>query len=72
MTDQNDNSLRALREIVHADPALQEQLFRLQDAAAFIGEVQRLAESRGLELDEENIRQAMRTAKMGWLERRLP
>lgn len=72
MTDRNDHALLRLHEIVQADHDLQQRLFGLQDAGDFIAEVQRLAASRGLELDEDEIRQVMRTAQMGWFERRLP
>lgn len=72
MTDRNDNALLRLREIVHADPDLQTQFFRLQDVGDFIAEVHRLAASCGLALDEEDIRQAMRIAQISWIERRLP
>lgn len=72
MTNPNDNALLRLHEIVRADPECQARLFSLQDADIFIAEIQRLAESNGLILDEDAIRQAMRFAQMRWIERRMP
>lgn len=72
MTDRNDNVLLRLHEIVQAEPDLQSRLFNLKDVGDFMTEVQRLAAAHEVELDEDSIRQAMRAAQMGWIERRLP
>lgn len=72
MTDRNDNALARLNGIVQDDPDLQERLFGLQDTGDFIAEVQRLAASSGLKLEEDAVKQAMRAAQISWIERTLP
>lgn len=72
MSDTDKNSLRTLQELVFADPALQARLFALTDANAFIAEVLLLAQSHGLPLCEETLRQALNTGRTAWRRRNPP
>lgn len=64
--------LGALRQRVHDDPALQAQLFALEDPVDFVAAVQRLASSIGYPLDQDVIVQAMDAGGRAWFERSLP
>lgn len=65
-------ALRALRQRVYDAPALQEQLFALNEAGPFIAEIQQLASTLGYELDGDAISEVMRCGSRAWFERRLP
>lgn len=70
MTDSGADSFPTLRQVVHDDPALQARLFGMIDANEFIAVVQQLAQSRGYTLQAEDVRQAMRTGRKSWSDRK--
>lgn len=72
MTDRRADIFPTLRQVVHDDPALQARLFALTDANAFIAAVQQLAQSQGCTLQAEDVRQAMRTGRKSWSDRKQP
>jgi hypothetical protein len=65
----DNNALREIRELVLADPALQERLRVTIDKADFTNAVVSLAEEQGLVLTEDDVVEAMRTGRKMWIER---
>lgn len=63
------SGLEAFRELVVADPQLQERLRAEADWPAFAGLAVRLAAERGITLTAEELAAARRATRRAWLER---
>lgn len=72
MIETNEDIFRALRQLVHEDPALQAHLFALAAPNEFLAAIQQLAQSLNYSLEDEELLQAMRAGRKTWIERNLP
>lgn len=72
MAGNSDEVVAAIRQVVHGDPTLQAHLFGLTENAAFIAAVCGLASSAGLELEADEVLQAMRAGRQAWSGRNRP
>lgn len=61
-----------LRQRVFADPAWQARLFALDDTDEFLVAVRQLAQSLGVYISDQEIRDALAAGQRAWFERRLP
>lgn len=64
-------ALDSLRQMVYADPALQERLFSIRDPENFLSALSHLAEARGQGIDQHEIRAASSEGRRAWIERNL-
>ncbi len=62
-------SFEAFRQLVLADPALHEPLREAGDWSGFAEAALRLSRELGCPVEEEDLREAEREARLGWLMR---
>lgn len=62
-------ALERLRQVVLADPALQQRLIALTDDEAFIAATIELASARDLPVDADDLRDAFVDGDRRWIER---
>jgi hypothetical protein len=62
-------NLKKLREIVLGDALLQARLQDISNADEFIGSVLEIGKSFGLELESEEVSEAMSESRRVWIER---
>ncbi len=64
--------LDRLRQALQDQPALQEQMFEIRDAAEFVETLARLAAEEGCAVEPDALMAALRQGRRDWIERDLP